>query len=83
MEEKGIYRKLMLLNDGGHSELKDIKFPLEVDGELDSKFLAVVDKSEFYFDDDELNNSRDYFIFVIGRECELIDVIPVDCHSML
>ncbi|MEQ4657896.1 hypothetical protein AB7Z54_17870 [Providencia manganoxydans] len=83
MEEKGIYRKLMLLNDGGHRELKDIKFPLEVECELDGEFLAVVDKSEFYFDDDELNNSRDYFIFAIGRECELIDDIPVDCHSML
>lgn len=69
--------KIKLLNDGGYAELKDVKFPVVVDGfEYDglehcvgvmgSELLRIGADDEFMYDAADLS-------FLVGEECEFVD----------
>lgn len=69
--------KIKLLNDGGYKALKDVKFPVVVDGFEydDSEHCVGITGRELLrigADKDVMYDSVD-LAFLIGEECEIVD----------
>lgn len=64
--------KVKLLNCGRYPELDFMRFPVIVKGDSfrDSKSLIRVHLSQFGLN---CKNERNYYVFTIGDECEVID----------
>lgn len=69
--------KIKLLNDGGYKELKDVKFPVLVDGfryeglrhtvgVMGAELIRIGGDKDGLYDEVDL-------AFLIGEECEIVD----------